>query len=273
MGLFSAIAQKFKQEKILSTSTAGAVVSTATKVLESALVHPIGTLFNTKKAIEKTASETTGQKVVGAVSNTLLVVAPLSNLGKTAGAKIIEKIAEKPIASATAGVIGAGVLTSSPTATKTLVNVTSSAPENLFKTGETIGGVIEGGKTIKDITSKDVKNVLIGAGAGAVVAGAGALAYDIYKSKKDEAISTNNLNPNDRRTILPIDKPVDYSSIPTSENKPVTPQTTTISTSKRRRKASRINKFSAVNQNVRVIVQQKNTGVSMRKIYKGGILV
>jgi hypothetical protein len=72
---------------------------------------------------------------------------------------------------------------------------------------------------------------------------------------------------------LPVDKPVDYSSIPTSENKPVTPQTTTISTSKRRRKASRINKFSAVNQNVRVIVQQKNTGVSMRKIYKGGILV
>ena len=230
MSLFSSIKSILQEKPFVSK------VDKITNLALTAITHPVGFITNTQKAYEVTSKESTTQLVVGGASNALLVTAPFSGAVKTAVTKTIAStIAKAPIKSAAVGLIGGGALISSPTIAKTAVNVVSSAPESLVGTGETIGKIVEsGGNILTDLSSKDVKNIGTALGAGVLLGGAGALAYDYFNNKKseDKAIDTN--------TVVTPTKETDTTSLGTPSVAPLREtQTITSSGSRKRRKGSK----------------------------------
>ena len=253
MSIFSAIGDVFKRQTLLGESKVGAV----TRLIETAIVHPIGFVTNTQKAYDVTAKESLTQKVIGAGSNALLVTAPLVGAVKTAVVKTVSSvIAKAPVKSAVVGLISTGVAVSSPTAIKTAVKTISSAPESLVGTGEFIGGVIEGTKSIADIENKDVKNIALGLGLGAVATGV-ILAYGYLKDKKaDKVLDTG-------KSILPGSKEVDTG---TPKEAP-TMETTSINPTKKRRRHPTIKDKPSMRQSLRVNIFNSNNSIKQTKTY------
>lgn len=264
MGLLSAVKDIFSTKKYESP------VAKAANLALTAIAHPVGFITNTKKAYEQTAKESVGQLLVGGVSNALLAVAPFTGAVKTAATKTLAAtIAKAPVKSAAVGLIAAGAAVSSPTVVKTAASAVAAAPETLFKTGETIGGVIEGTKNFSDLTTKDVKNLAVAAGAGVVLATTAAVVYDYAKDKIEaKEIKSENINPAQQAKGITV---TDLSTIQTPST-PTMPQTAPISKTsgaKKRRKGVKKTNLPSINQNVRVNVinSSKSVGISHSKKY------
>ncbi|MEK9171054.1 MAG: hypothetical protein AAB789_01950, partial [Patescibacteria group bacterium] len=140
MGLFDKV--KSFAQNLVGAKASSAISSTANKIL-TVITHPVASAVNFKKAQEKTSKESTVSLVGHGIINTLAVVAPFTSAGKTAVASIASSLVPKTaLGTGTAligGIVGANILTSSPTARESLV----SAPSGLANLGQNIGKVIE----------------------------------------------------------------------------------------------------------------------------------
>lgn len=213
----------------------------------SLLAHPIGTLRDVEKTYKLTEKESALQLAVGGATNALTVLTPLSGaVKKTVGGAIASAFTKTPIKAGTTALIGAGALTTSPTLVKKGVDIIAGAPEGLVKTGETVGNIVEGTSSLLDLSSKDIKNLAVGVGAGAVVATGAGLAYDYFKDKKAKDETSASAN-----TLLPSD---DVKAQPISGQTPITPATKTVSASSptKRKKGSRKSKRSAPYINIKI---------------------
>lgn len=282
MGLFSAVSNLFRREIALNTSTIGGIVTAATRTIETALVHPVGFFTNTAQALATTAQESLAQRTIGAASNALIAVAPLAapirSLATTA-ARAAVSTAPRAIATTTAGLVATGYIASGGGLGR-VVDVVSGYPEGAVRTGEVLATGVE------NLGEADWYKIArsLGLGAGISILAAG-LAYGGYKlingklQKVEEETAKLPETPNSTLPQAPAQSSLpagsdNYSTIPTDNSKPIENPTTTIRTGKkRRRKVYTIKDFRQINQRVNVIVQQRNTGVSMRKIYKGALLV
>lgn len=249
MGLFNAIGNIFNTKQYENP------VAKVVNLGLTALVHPIGFLTNTEKAYEKTAKESTGQLVIGGASNALLAVAPFTGAIRGGITKAISSAFIKaPIKSTAIGLIGAGALVSSPKIAKKAVDVVAGAPENLFKTGEVVGGIVEkGGNILTDLEGKDVRNIATALGAGAIIGTGAVVAYDYLKDKnaekgvfvgESEVISNANAPPTDlgTPTIAP-ERP-----------------TTNLTTTRKRYRRSKTKESPNINQRVNVLINNRSVG-------------
>lgn len=272
MGLLSGIKNIFKSSYEYGASDISTSISKAANLALTAIVHPVGFITNVEKAYKQTEKESVGQLVVGGASNALLAVAPFTGAIKTAAVKAVTStIAKAPLKSAAVGLIGGGALLSSPTLAKTAVKTIAAAPETLVGTGEKIGKVVEGTANLSDLTSKDIKNIAVAAGAGAVLATGAAVAYNYIKDKKeDKVIEVENKTSIPQSSVQPITV-TDLSQAQTPTT-PITPQTSQVSSGtspKKRRKGVRKAAMPSVNQSVRVNVinSSKSVGISHTKKY------
>jgi hypothetical protein len=143
-----------------------------------------------------------------------------------------------------------GLVASSPTVTKSIINVL--APERLIEAGAGVGNYIEGKDTILGVETSKIVDIgtkigLIGAGAGLVAAGAIAVPKVIAA-----------LTPSSNEGGLLSESGTNANMTPKS----IQPQTTTLdkipSTTGVKRKSKTKNKLTAMSQIVRVNVQNKN---------------
>lgn len=253
-------------------SDVGSTISKAANVALTAIVHPIGFVTNVEKAYKQTAKESTAQLVVGGATNTLAVLAPFSGAVRGAVTKAVTTtIAKAPLKSAAVGLIGGGALISSPTLVKTAAKTIAAAPETLVGTGEKIGKVVEGTANLSDISPKDVKNIAVAVGAGAVIATGAALAYDYVKDKQETKVAeVENKTSIPQSSVKPITV-TDLSQVQTPMT-PITPQTNVTSstgTPKTSKRRARRAKPQSINQSVRVNVinTSKSVGISQTKKY------
>lgn len=250
------------------------ISSTISKVANVALttiVHPIGFVTNVEKAYKQTEKESVAQLVVGGASNALLAVAPFTGAIKTAVVKAVTStIAKAPIKSLAVGLIGGGALISSPTLVKTAVKTIAATPETLVGTGEKIGNVIERTSSLSDLTSKDVKNIAVAAGAGAVVAAGAAVAYDYLQDKKEEKaqlLPETPANANESGISVTDKSGEMYKVMPMPETTPTTPVTHEVKAGTSTKKKKRTSKAlpQNISQRVNVVVSNRSSSVGIKQ--------
>lgn len=185
--------------------------------------------------------------VVGAAKVTAIGV-------KTAAPKvtkaIIPKTVKGKIIGVTAGILGVGILKKSPTAREAAVGAArgiQEKPAEIFKFGEKIGEFIEG-KAEKPSVVEGLKKAGIVGGIAALAAGAIVVAPKaIEKIKEFKGI------PSDKETPIGIEGET-----------PILPETTAITTPKKRYKRRRATKAPSVRQSVRVNVINRSTSTGIR---------
>lgn len=271
MGLIAGLKNIFKNTLEYGANDVGSVISKVANIGLTAIAHPVGFVTNTEKAYKTTEKESVGQLLVGGVSNTLMAVAPFTGAIKAGVVKAVTSaVVKAPIKTAAVALVGGGALVSSPTLAKKAVNVVASAPESLFKTGETVGKIVEsGGNILTDLSNKDVKNIALATGAGAVLATGAVLAYDYVKDKVTET-----------KAIQPAQDVVNQPNLITvkdlSAQTPDTPQTpatqpmssvqTGSKTGKRRARKAKPQNISQIVR-VNVINSSRSVGISQTKKY------
>jgi len=119
--------------------------------------------------------------------------------------------------------------------------------ETQEKAGKLVGGLVEGAVNPEDLTGKDIRNIATGIGVGGLVVGAGTLAYDYLKDKKedDKILDTSSI-------VTPV-KTGETSSVGTPTVAPLR-ETQTITSGKRYKRSKkkesptiRINNAIAIN--------------------------
>jgi hypothetical protein len=116
--------------------------------------------------------------------------------------------------------------------------------------GSIIGNIAEGNILPKDLTGKDIRNIALGVGGAGLVVGAGTLAYDYLKDKKDKGeaiIGENNISKN-------------LSANPTELGTPTTiPERETTNLSSTRKRYKRTQKKQTPNIRINNAIAINNT--------------
>lgn len=275
MALFGAI------KNILQGNQFESTLSKVTRIVETAIVHPIGFLTDTEKAYKTTEKESLAQKVVGGASNALLVVAPFTGAVKTAVTKTVAStILKAPVKSAVVGLVGGGALISSPTIRTEVVKTISGAPENLIGAGETVGGIVEGVVNPADVSEPEwysiARGLGLGAGIAVLLAGGVYLGYKLYNNKLKKVEETA------KEKVEETAKIIDTGNVAIPENKQTptnlgipsvapTMETQSISSTKKRYKRTKTKETPQVRQTVNLMINNstKSVGITNKRYIKG----
>ncbi len=241
----------------------------ATRILKS-VVNPVSGIKKLASAFES-ISKTGASKTLNIAGNigraSQAVVGAVLGAGTPAIAGRVASVATSAIKNpgttlkiVGAGTLGAGILSASPTAQKAVVN----APKNLYKTGEKIGGIVEG----NDVNLNPIDGLRIGetvAGVGGGIVGATALyLYDRLDGKNQKEASNNNngiigtndiVQPETKAITMPI---ASSSPIATTPQGIATENINLSKSKKSRHRAFKMPPIPIVRVNNRVIVNNKN---------------
>jgi hypothetical protein len=274
MGLFTSIVSKVKE------SVVGKVLDTVT----TAFVHPIQTvsaIISPTKTVAQVTEAHFEQSLGKQIGQTVLATAGYAAATLTAGAVAAKGVAAtaaslipttlkgKAIAAVAAPVV-IGAVASQPLKAAEAV---AKAPSSLANVGANVANLVAD-PSLKNVKTLITENpVLVGgaAAAGAVAAGAGAaglvsgyltrqeLEKQTEALERSAAAAEGAILGEGTGQVLEKEKVT-----ATDEGKAITPETTTITTGKKRYRRATIKEKPSVRQNVRVIVANRATSTGLR---------
>jgi len=228
--------------------------------------HPIVSLTKGISAAEQLNKRETGnQKAVNIVGTTAVAAAGIvggaaaissgavGTLLKSVGSKVVSSALAHPIQTTAAALVGVpfvvGAIKSNP-------SLVTSLPSNSFSAGAGLAKTIE---------EHPVASGIIGSVAG------GALLYEGYKALTggDTTINNNGLAseiPASNGAVTNLPSTTGTGTIPTNQEKPITPETQTISVGKRKkaRHKTTVKQQSAIINRVSVLINNRNINKQVR---------
>lgn len=208
-----------------------------------------------KQQLVKEGKLIAGGAAIGAAALTVAAFpAAAATFALKAAKAVIPKTIKGKVATVTVGLLAAY----SPKVAKTLYQ----APKTYVQAVKTTAEVIEGEKPLDVETVKEItKTTGIIAGVGAVGLGAGYVAEKIWKRKKKKP-EAPLVAP--AAITAPTEQLIPEKPVGITGETPITPETTTITTGKKRYKRRRAPKPQVVKQSVRVNVISRSTSTGIK---------
>lgn len=220
---------------------------------EEAAKEPIGKIIGTSivagaAALTVAASPSSAVKVAKTV---LLPSGTASQVAKGTLARV-----------AVAGVVAGG-------GAEVLVSGAEKIISGTFSAGKKTGEILSGDKEITSENISDVtKTAGIAIGAGVLGTAAGVIAEKIISNNQTPLGDTSTVEAGTVSTAVPATASEVIAGETTSESFPRTPETIEVSSTKKRRKSSKIKRSPSVSNKIQINIQNKPVGLQMRKYIK-----
>jgi len=289
MGLLSSITKAIASTATKAVTTIAKVATPALNTLSAVYTHPIKTISAivspTKTVAKDVVAPYVAQPTAKRITETLTTAAGYATavigVGAVAGAakagtlassaaKLIPATTKGKVAAAVAAPIAIGIVANQPI--KSLEAVTG-APSALANFGGNVANVAADPSIAGILKTVKENPFIVGTlAAGGTIIGLKTIIPAISSARTTAAIKEQTevikeAAASEKTAVMPTEKDTGLlpeKTLPTSEEKPLMQETTTITTGRKRHRRATIKEKPSVRQSIKILVQNRATSTGMR---------